>query len=234
MARDLNEAWGWIERLIRRVDRLYSGAMLENSSITNGRMRFINGLLLLEQGSELRLIGILNGDGTFSWTGPWKFESSQGGEIAGDVILSGNFNLLGKFESDGIRIQDGKIYVGIGGVQIVIDGDTGTITAGDMVINPADGGSVSFPGGAMVQADPDGGIRIIQGDAVVNAGSVASLRKANVSVIAGPLGVDINASGLRLTVNTANVYMPGLPAKPSGATTLPVTVDATTGKLYAG
>jgi hypothetical protein len=78
MARDLNEAWGWIERLIARVSRLESGSMLEKVSITAGRMRFIGGVLRLDSNALLELVGkanitgTLEGVGTILWRGSMK------------------------------------------------------------------------------------------------------------------------------------------------------------------
>jgi hypothetical protein len=69
VARNLNEAWGWIERLVARVSRLESGAMLEKSSITNGRMRFIGGLLRVDSGGRVEIDGTLSGIGRFLWGG---------------------------------------------------------------------------------------------------------------------------------------------------------------------
>lgn len=163
MAVDLNEAWGWIQKLIRRVSRLESGAMLENSSITNGRMRFIGGLLRLDSGALLELVGqwrffgpgAITGDvySEGKWTQVGDYDFTGDGDLAGTVDLSGIFNLTGKFTSENVRIEDGKIYVGAGGNLIVIDGATGKIIAGSMTIDPAlNGGSVKFAGGPEVYA----------------------------------------------------------------------------------
>lgn len=215
MARNLSDAWSWIDKIVRRLSRLESGAMLENSSITNGRLRLIGGLLLLDSGATLRIIGTVDGQGDFQWTGPWSFNSPEGGSIAGNVDLAGDFDLTGKLTADGIRIENGKIYVGAGSSAIVIDGATGKVTAGNVVIeqnkitvgggaSPAtmrDGG-VSFETGGKLEADASvNGVRMVAGDAVMNAGNTASMRKGNVSVIAGPLGVDVNAAALRLLIN---------------------------------
>lgn len=157
MAHDLNDLWGWIQKLIRRVSRLESGAMLENSSITGGRMRFIGGLLRLDSGALLELVGqwrffgngAITGDvvaeGKWTQNGLWEFNGD--GDIFGDV------DLVGILKSGNVRIEDGKIYVGVAGNLIVIDGTTGKITAGAMTIDPSSkGGSVKFSGGPEVYA----------------------------------------------------------------------------------
>lgn len=177
MAVDLNEAWGWIQKLIRRVSRLESGAMLENSSITNGRMRFIGGLLRLDSGALLELVGqwrffgngAITGD-VFSegkWTQVGDYDFTGDGDLAGDVTMSGNFDLTGKFTSENVRIEDGKIYVGAGGNLIVIDGATGKIIAGSMTIDPSiSGGAMTFENGAQVFTDAST-IQVYKGNGVV-------------------------------------------------------------------
>lgn len=240
MLRDLSDAWGWIRKLVRRVDRIESGAMLENSSITKGRLRLIGAVLRLDSGALLDLIGEwrLRGPGAITgdvysegkWTqvGPWDFTGD--GDLAGDVDLSGIFTLIGKLVAGGVRIEDGKIYVGEGASQIVIDGATGKITAGNVTVESnkitVAGGSspatlqdsaLSFGTGGKVEADTGiAGIRMVAGDAVVNAGNTASVRKGNASVIAGPLGIDINAAALRLLINAPITLTPGLIPTQSG------------------
>lgn len=161
MAFDLNDAWGWIQKIIARLSRLESGAMLENSSITNGRMRFIGGLLLIDSGGTLRVIGTVDGEGNFNWTGPWSFNSAQGGSISGDVDLAGDFDLTGVFKSGNVRIEDGKIYVGEGAEQIIIDGATGSITTGDVRIE--DGRIVVGEGASQIVFDGETGTITVPG-----------------------------------------------------------------------
>lgn len=148
--RDLNDAWGWIQRLIRRVSRLESGAMLENSSITNGRMRFIGGLLLIDSGGKLEVVGEwqLTGTGeitgdvvaTGKWTqnGAWDFNGP--GDIAGNVNLTGNLSVggggrvtvgpmvLDRLGPAGGRLRStGQLILGDGTGVVYVDGST-TIT----------------------------------------------------------------------------------------------------------
>ncbi len=207
MALDLHDMWGWLQRLIRRVERLESGAFLENSSITGGRLRFIGGLLRLDSGALLELIGqwrffgngAISGDvvaeGKWTQNGPWEFNGP--GDIDGDVLLGGDFNLTGKLTAAGIRIEDGIIWVGTSGSLIAIDGTTGQIVAGSMVIDPTGGGSVTFPGGAVVKAGSSGGVAMTQGSytAVITA-----------------TGASIGKTGLNVSVTDAvGVQFVGLP-----------------------
>lgn len=166
MLRNLADAWDWIRRIIRRMDRIESGAMLENSSITNGRMRFIGGLLRLDSGARLE------GVGTFQWSGPGSiagnWEVLQGGVIkVGGVLISpvgggrimigeGPVGIIldggaGSMTTGNVRIEGGKIYVGTGSNLIVIDGATGKVTVGSMVLDPSNhNGMITMPNDAQV------------------------------------------------------------------------------------
>jgi hypothetical protein len=217
--RDLNEAWGWIQRLVRRVSRLESGAMLENSSITGGRMRFIGGLLRLDSGALLELIGqwrffgngAITGDvyaeGKWTQVGPWDFTGD--GDLAGDVIMSGDFDLTGIFKSGNVRIEGGKIYIGAGPVMIVIDGATGKITAGNVTVEQnkvtiggVDGNTVltnsqiQFANGGIVATDASGGISMRAGN------SRARVADGVVQLTIGTRSIVINSSGVSANLPT--------------------------------
>lgn len=211
MARDLNDAWGWIERLVRRVDRLYSGAMLENSSITNGRMRFIGGVLRVDSGGTVSIEGTLEVDGATTITGAftltatsvWTIEGD--GTITGDVTVTGKWVQNGEWELNGngkikgnveqtgtFHVKGpGKILVGEGASQIVIDGATGKITAGNLVIDPTlSGGAIVFANGAQIFTDAST-IQVVKGNAVVQVSdSYARLQY-------GGAVFELNGSGLR-------------------------------------
>ncbi|UIN31889.1 hypothetical protein [Microbacterium binotii] len=156
MLRDLNDAWGWITKLMSKVDRLASGAILENSSITNGRMRFIGGLLLIDSGGTLQVVGHMNGEGDFEWTGSWAFTGN--GDLTGDVDLTGLLEVLGS----------GRIKIG----NVILE--DGKITAGNITIDPnTEGGVVDFGGGRRVHAG-SGYLGVYDGDrfVVFNSGGV--------------------------------------------------------------
>lgn len=165
LLRDLSDAFAWIRRLIYRVDRLEGGAMLENSSISHGRMRFIGGLLLIDSGGRLTVVGHVNGEGDLVWDGPWALKGL--GEITGDVSITGDLELLddGSLKVGDIVIGDGKITTG--NVRI----EDGKIYAGGMTIDPAtDGGTVTFSGGRRVSAN-DGAIGLLNGPNAVTVTS---------------------------------------------------------------
>ncbi|WP_295104752.1 hypothetical protein [uncultured Microbacterium sp.] len=213
MARDLNDSGGWIQQLIRRVARLESGAMLERSSITNGRMRFIGGLLRLDSGALLELVGqwrffgpgAITGDvySEGKWTQVGDYDFTGNGDLAGDVTMSGDFDLTGIFKSGNVRIEGGKIYVGAGPVTIVIDGATGKITAGNVTVESnkvtiggADGNTVltnsqvQFANGGIVATDSSGGISMRVGNAR------ARVADGVVQMTIGTRSIVINGTGI--------------------------------------
>lgn len=207
-----------IKNLQHDVKRLLSGRPLENSSVRNGMLRFIGGVLRLDSGALLDLVGqwrfrgngAITGDvvaeGKWTQNGDWEFNGD--GDLAGDVTLSGIFTLIGKFLSGGIRIEGGKIYVGAGATQVVIDGATAKITAGGMEIDPADGGKVAFPGGAMVKAGPSGGISVAAGSyqaVITSVGASVGKSGLNLSVTDG---VGFQFVGLSTITQSASGGLP--------------------------
>lgn len=131
-----------LKNLQRIVARLLSGRFLENSAIRSGRMRFIGGVLRLDSGALLELIGqwrffgngAITGDvvaeGKWTQNGPWEFNGP--GDIAGDVDLAGDMSVTGNV----IILPGGKIQVG------------------NIVIDPTiSGGAVAFQNGAQVFTD---------------------------------------------------------------------------------
>lgn len=143
MLRNLRDAWSWIEKLIRRIERLESGAFLENSSITGGRLRLIGGLLLIDSGGTLQVVGNLNGDGTFAWTGSAAFN--------GPLVLTGDTDITGSLDVDGPTNVNGPWkLVGNGDIAGNV-GITGILTllselvvksAGKITVEGADGPTV--------------------------------------------------------------------------------------------
>lgn len=153
------------------LEKLLRSRYLERSSITDGVMTFIRGRLRLLGGAVLEIVGNVIGSGVFDWTGqvflkgPWNFSGK--GTITGDVDASGQWNQTGNFDVLGggrIKVGNvlitpgagGKVTVGTGSAQVVLDGATGKITAGKITINPtADGGSVVFANGSRLFSDDD-------------------------------------------------------------------------------
>jgi hypothetical protein len=178
---------------IEKLEALLRSRFLERSSIDDGQMTFKRSKLKLEDASTL------DGEGTFEWSGPWRFDSGDG-EIAGDVSLTGDFDLTGIFKSGNVRIEGGKIYVG------------------DMVIDPEDnGGSVVFGDGAKVTAnDGAAGVKIESGSGWTAYVAASGIRLGGdvgeASVTLGPellaMGADrvqIAADELVLGADTGNL-----------------------------
>lgn len=178
---------------ISTLEALLRSRFLERSSIDAGQMTFKRSTLKLEDASTL------DGQGTFEWSGPWRFDSGDG-EIAGDVSLTGDFDLTGTFTSGNVRIEGGKIYVG------------------DMVIDPDDnGGSVVFSDGAKVTAnDGAAGVKVESGSgwtAYVAANGIrlgGNVGDASVTLVPDQLSmgadrVQISADDLVLGIPTGNI-----------------------------
>lgn len=199
MVDDLGDAWAEIRALKKDIERLKAANPLEAASVTSGRVRFIGGLLRVDSGGRLEVVGTVQIDGTttvtgtFTVSGPWNLTGN--GTITGNVTITGNLTLAGsgKFTSGNVRIEGGKVYVGAGGNLIVIDGATGKITAGTLTIDPAsNGGSVKFAGGPEVYAS--GGVLSLystSGGAFAELGSVAKLNGP------GARYIEINSTGIR-------------------------------------
>ncbi len=150
--------------LTRRVGRLENANFLENSSVKNGRLRFIGGLLLIDSGGTLTVIGHLNGDGDFVWDGPWALKGQ--GEITGDVDITGNVTSQGDFTQTGPWYLNGdgdiqgnadisgiltllsQLLVKSGG-KITVEGAGGNVTLDSSFSSPrVQLGSAQIDGGA--------------------------------------------------------------------------------------
>lgn len=199
MAQNLNDAFAWIRDLYTEVARLKSGAFLENSSVSQGRMRFIGGLLLIDSGGTLQVIGHFNGEGDFEWSGPWKFDSGDG-EIAGNVKLTGDFDLIGRLINGDVRIEGNRIHIG------------------GMLLDPsAHGGAVVFPNGAQVFTDVDT-VQLFKGNSVVQVsddyarlqygGNVLEIREEGVRVSLAALGT-YSAAEMSVPVGTLRLTSAG-------------------------
>ena len=156
--RDLSETWGWIQRIVRRLERIESGAILERSSITDGVMTFIRGTLRLLNGARLELEGILDIVGQVFLRGPMTVSGPNAAITVGGVVITP----LG-----GGRVQIGPNIVldaatqtiTVGGADgIVINATEQTITVGDdVVLDASDGGRVEVGGPEGVVIDTSSG-----------------------------------------------------------------------------
>ncbi|WP_417555586.1 hypothetical protein [Microbacterium sp.] len=171
MVDDLSDHGAELRKLQSQVRRLQNANPLESASVTSGRVRFIGGLLLIDSGGKLQVVGHLTGEGDFEWVGPWKFDSPSGGEISGDVNLSGNFSLTGNITV----LPGGKIQVG------------------NIIIDPSiSGGAITFANGSQVFTDGST-IQVFKGNSVVQVSDTYALMQNGGNV------VSVGTDGVRIT-----------------------------------
>lgn len=179
MADDLNrKLQAQLEQLRKDVDRLQRTNPLEAASVTSGRVRFIGGLLRVDSGGSVEIVGTLAIDGTttvtgsFTVTGPWGLEGD--GTITGDVTITGIVDISGT--------------VNLTGDMNVIGG--GRIKAGNIEINPSEsGGSIKVAGHSIFVSGEVLTIQHAGGNQVVlNAGTVG--------IVAGGNSVSVSGTGI--------------------------------------
>lgn len=198
MARDLNDIWGWIKRLVRRIERLESGAFLESSSITKGRMRFIGGTLRIDSGGKAEIVGTLQVDGSTIVTGTFRLEGAW--TFTGNGSISGNVNITGKLTQNGpwefVGAGQIKGNVDVTGTIRVLAG--GKIQVGTIVIDPSiSGGAITFANGAQVFTDGTT-IQVYKGNSVVQISDVyARLQNGGDVISIGTDGVRVTGMATR-------------------------------------
>lgn len=158
--RDLSDAFYWIRQLKKLVDRIYNGAILENSSITDGRMRFIGGLLRIDSGGRVEIVGTLQIDGTTNVTGSFNMTGSV--DMEGNVTITGPLTVEGVWDLTG----DGTIAGDVDLTGNMTIGDGGTLQAGGITISEEGGGLIE----SLIQIVArtplwkiEGGLRVGQG-----------------------------------------------------------------------
>lgn len=232
-ARDYSDPFDGMDDLDRRLRDLENASPLENASVTGGTVRLIRATLRVEAGGSIELVGTLDGEGRFNWAGPWKFDSGDG-EIGGNVDLTGILRILG----------GGKIILG----DITIDGATGDIRVGDMVIRSGQiragdviittsGGGVVQVGSLQINGASGGTIYspstvYIQGDGATAVRVVGRLVSSDLLVFGGITGQTLSISG-------AKTFRMVHPSKPDhwlrhGATESPVSGTEYTGRATIG
>lgn len=212
MLRDLSDAWGWLQRIIRRIDRLESGAPLENASITNGRLRIIGGTLRVDSGGSLIVVGTMSIDGTttvtgsFKVTGPWTLEGN--GTITGNVTTTGELTQIGPWHLNGDGSISGDVDI-TGNLTLLAElivSSVGRIKVGSMTLDPtSNGGSMKFSGGPEVYA---AGTTLSLYSGALNGGSIDL----------GPGLGKLSGGGARwVEVTSTGVKIVGLPTKTSAS-----------------
>jgi len=180
---------------IRDLEALFRANPLRSASVERGRVRMYGSSQLLIEGL-LSLVGTLIGSGNLDWTGPWELAGN--GAISGDVDVTGDVEVLG---GGRIRVGNviitpgagGKITVGVGAAQIVIDGATGKITVGSMEITPTvDGGAVTFSNGSKLSANASS-VGLTKGGSTVRIGDDTA------GLLAGSTALTVSAAGVQIS-----------------------------------
>lgn len=205
-----NPTRGEFEQLKREIRALQTQSPLESSSVSNGRVRFIGGLLRVDSGGRVEIVGSFSIDGTttvsgtFTVDGPW--------EINGNGSITGALGITGPTQIDGPTTINGNFWVNgytriSAGLEIngpwSLNGD-GTIVGdadmtGDMLVRS--GGKIRVQGGG--------------GDVVLD--SSFGVPRINLGVAQ----IEAGASSFTFTVGTQTVYfldntirIPGMPTRP--------------------
>lgn len=219
---DLSNLTAELKDLKRRIRELETGSPLQASSVTQGRVRFIGGLLRIDSGGRVEIVGTLQIDGTtkvtgtFRVDGPWTLAGN--GAISGNVTGTGTLTWNGPWNLNGPGNVTGVVNVS-GDLNL---SGSGRIRAGTVEIN---------------RFGPHGG-------QIVSSGTVLYL-SANTSVIVGAeylstkkiSATDISCFTLD-TLGSKNFRMPH-PTKPDhwlrhGATESPVSGTEYTGRATIG
>lgn len=191
-------------RLLERMDRLETMVYGRSSSVTNGRTRFIGLESLVVIGSQL-VSGLLHVVGRITISGLGILE------VLGLIDLTGTMRVQagGEIVIGNVSIKDGKIIVGAGASQVIIDGATGKITAGNMVIDPTvSGGAMVFANGAQVFTD----------------GTTIQIYKGNSVMQVSDSYARLQYGGSVISIGNDGIRMSGMEARTSAATGLPAGV----------
>ncbi|MEV8023403.1 hypothetical protein [Microbacterium sp. NPDC080220] len=146
--------------LMDRVRRLETTIMLQNAAVTEGRLRFIGGLLRVDSGGRVEIVGTLQIDGTTNVTGSFN--------MTGTVDMQGNVTITGPLTVEGVwdLTGDGTIAgdVDLTGNMTIAAG--GKLLAGGIEISEEDGGLIE----SLIQIHMrtpllgvEGGIQVDQG-----------------------------------------------------------------------
>lgn len=172
MADDLSDAFAEIRALKDQVRRLANAQPLRNSSVSQGRLRFIGGLLRVDSGGRVEIVGTLQIDGTTTVTGTFRVDGPW--TLAGNGTITGNVSITGNVTSTGILTQNGPWNLNGAGTiagNVTQTGNTnqkGTVTVngGGKIVVQGAGGDVVLDSS---YADP----RILLGVGNISAGAAS-------------------------------------------------------------
>lgn len=172
---DLTDVGGWIKRIVRRLDRIEGGAMLENASVTDGLFRFIGGKLQGLADAAFEWVGTFDLTGTFTaigrsiFRGPVEITGEEGTlDVTAETILRSLTKVLGDLRVE----EDGKVYIGTAmvfdpsvesgaivfqnGAQVFTNGDTIQVYLGNGVVSISNTEAKLQLGGTAIVVDEDG------------------------------------------------------------------------------
>lgn len=164
---DQSDPWAELRDLRRRIQRLESGTFLENSSITEGRMRFIGGTLRVDSGGRVEIVGYLSVEGTTDIIGPVTISGDLNitgpttitgpTQVTGDLDVDGATTITGEFNLDGPWTISGAGDI-TGDVSVTGDFEVlggGRIRVGNVVLTPGNGGRLTIgTGSSQIILDP--------------------------------------------------------------------------------
>lgn len=209
--------YDYLLRRVEELEQLLRSNPLRSASVSRGITEFRDDSTLLITDSNMRVVGVayvsgrLEGEGTLSWSGQALLDGPveitdtldvlAATRLRGETTIEGLARLLselvveGKITAGNVRIEGGRIYVGVGGAQVVIDGATGQIISGALTIDPtADGGAVLFSNGSKMYSNV----------------TAIGLRKGNSAVTIGDTLAGILVGGKALTVTEDGIALTGI------------------------
>ncbi|MFF7681460.1 hypothetical protein ACFZA2_01775 [Microbacterium sp. NPDC007973] len=189
--------YSYLLRRIEELEQLLRANPLRSASVSRGTTEFRENSTLLITDSNMRVVGVayvsgrLEGEGTFSWSGPTLLDGSV--EITNTLDVLAATRLRGETTIEGLTrllaelIVEGKITVG----NVILE--DGKIKAGGMTINPdVNGGQIDFGGGRSVNAGT-GFLGLYDGDRFV------VFNGSGVTMVAGGRSISVGPSGIRVS-----------------------------------
>lgn len=189
--------YSYLLRRIEELEQLLRANPLRSASVSRGTTEFRENSTLLITDSNMRVVGVayvsgrLEGEGTFSWSGPTLLDGPV--EITNTLDVLAATRLRGETTIEGLTrllaelIVEGKITVG----NVILE--DGKIKAGGMTINPdVNGGQIDFGGGRTVNAGT-GFLGLYDGDRFV------VFNGSGITMVAGGRSLSVGPSGIRAT-----------------------------------
>lgn len=234
MVDDLSDVWKELRALKAEVRQQRTATPFENASVTNGSVRFIGGLLRVEAGGRVEIVGTLHVEGTTQFVGPVTISGSL--DITGDTTITGDLSIEGATSVIGPLTIDGDTTVT---GQFDVDGPWELNGNGDITGDVGLQGSMSVTGGGSIDVGSNVTIDPANGGRVVIDGSSGPTVLSN-SQIAFDNGSAIQSGGTGILIATpGDVHLSGgdgaiiggLSDLPQG-TNAKYVVATTNGRLY--